>query len=239
MNASSTSYPLKMFPLLSGSALKIIAVVSMVIDHCAYYLMDGNTMAYDVMRCFGRIAFPVFAFLVAEGFAHTRNRMRYFISLLLFAAVSEVPWYLLNGADGTHNVMFTLALGVAALAVFERLREHRILCCFFILLTAWLATWLGTDYEWRGVLLIVVSYLFGIIRSMNTPIILRRMMQLLFVFPLMMHYGIIGALLACAVIFLYDGTRGFIHGNVAKYGFYAFYPVHLITILIINMSYEF
>ena len=239
MNIGSTSYPLKMFPLLSGSALKIIAVVSMVIDHCAYYLMDGNTMAYDVMRCFGRIAFPVFAFLVAEGFAHTRNRMRYFISLLLFAAVSEVPWYLLNGADGTHNVMFTLALGVSALAVFERLREHRILCCFFILLTAWLATWLGTDYEWRGVLLIVVSYLFGIIRSMNTPIILRRMMQLLFVFPLMMHYGIIGALLACAVIFLYDGTRGFIHGNVAKYGFYAFYPVHLITILIINMSYEF
>ena len=239
MNASSTSYPLKMFPLLSGSALKIIAVVSMVIDHCAYYLMDGNTMAYEVMRCFGRIAFPVFAFLVAEGFAHTRNRMRYFLSLMLFAVVSEVPWYLLNGADGTHNVMFTLALGVSALAVFERLREHRILCCFFILLTAWLATWLGTDYEWRGVLLIVVSYLFGIIRSMNTPIILRRMMQLLFVFPLMMHYGIIGALLACAVIFLYDGTRGFIHGNVAKYGFYAFYPVHLITILIINMSYEF
>ena len=239
MNISSTLYPLNMFPLLSGSALKNIAVVSMVIDHCAYYLMDGNTMAYDVMRCFGRIAFPVFAFLVAEGFANTRNRMRYFISLLLFAAVSEVPWYLLNGADGTHNVMFTLALGVSALAVFERLREHRILCCFFILLTAWLATWLGTDYEWRGVLLIVVSYLFGIIRSMNTPIILRRMMQLLFVFPLMMHYGIIGALLACAVIFLYDGTRGFIHGNVAKYGFYAFYPVHLITILIINMSYEF
>lgn len=227
MNVSSTSYPLKMFPLLSGSALKIIAVVSMVIDHCAYYLMDGNTMAYEVMRCFGRIAFPVFAFLVAEGFAHTRNRMRYFLSLLLFAAVSEVPWYLLNGADGTHNVMFTLTLGVSALAAFERLREHRILCCLFILLTAWLATWLGTDYEWKGVLLIVVSYLFGIIRSMNTPIILRRMMQLLFAFPLMMHYGIIGALLACAVIFLYDGTRGFIHGNVAKYGFYAFYPAHL------------
>lgn len=239
MNIGSTSYLPEPLPLLSGSALKIIAVVSMVIDHYAYYLMDGNTMTYEVMRCFGRIAFPVFAFLVAEGFAHTRNRMRYFISLLLFAAVSEVPWYLLNGADGTHNVMFTLALGVSALAVFERLREHRILCCFFILLTAWLATWLGTDYEWRGVLLIVVSYLFGIIRSMNTPIILRRMMQLLFVFPLMMHYGIIGALLACAVIFLYDGTRGFIHGNVAKYGFYAFYPVHLITILIINMSYEF
>lgn len=234
MNIGSTSYLPGSFPLLSGSVLKIIAVVSMVIDHCAYYLMDGNTMAYEVMRCFGRIAFPVFAFLVAEGFVHTRNRMRYFLSLLLFAAVSEVPWYLLNGADGTHNVMFTLALGVAALAAFERLREHRILCCLFILLTAWLATWLGTDYEWRGMLMIVVFYLLSM--SKNTPVILRRMMQLLFAFPLMMRYGITGALLACAVIFLYDGTRGFIHGNVAKYGFYVFYPAHLLLFFCLSVN---
>lgn len=191
---------------------------------------------YEVMRCFGRIAFPVFAFLVAEGFAHTRNRMRYFLSLLLFAAISEVTWYLLKCADGTHNVMFTMALGVAALAAFERLREHCILCWLFILLTAWLATCLGTDYEWSGVLLIVVSYLFGIIISMNTPIILRRMMQLQFAFPLMMHYAIIGALLACAVIFLYDGTRGFIHGNVAKYGFYVFYPAHLLLFFCLSVN---
>lgn len=231
MNTSLTSYPLKMFPLLSGSALKIIAVVSMVIDHCAYYLIDNNTMTYEVMRCFGRIAFPVFAFLVAEGFAHTRNRMRYFLSLLLFAAVSEVPWYLLNGADGTHNVMFTLALGVAALAAFERLREHRVLCCCSILLMAWLAAWSGTDYEWRGVLVITVFYLLGMVK--NTSINLRRMLQLLFAIPLMMHYGIIGALLACAIIFLYDGTRGFIHGNVVKYGFYVFYPVHLLLFFLL------
>lgn len=132
--------------LLSGSALKIIAVVSMVVDHCAYYLMDGNTMAYEVMRCFGRIAFPVFAFLVAEGFAHTRNRMRYFLSLLLFAAVSEVPWYLLNGADGTHNVMFTLALGVSALAAFERLRGHSALVIAAILLATLSAEVSGLDY---------------------------------------------------------------------------------------------
>lgn len=228
MDVNSTSYPFKIFPLLSGSALKIIAVLSMVTDHCAYYLLDEGSVAYEVMRCFGRIAFPVFAFLVAEGFAHTRNQMRYFLSFLLFAAISEVPWYLLNGVDGTYNVMFTLALGVAALAVFERLQEHRVLCCCSILLTAWLAAWLGTDYEWRGVLMIIVFYLLGMVK--NTPVTLRRMLQLLFAFPLMMHYGIIGALFACVVIFLYDGTRGFIHGNVAKYGFYAFYPMHLVII---------
>ena len=234
MDVRSTSYPLKMFPLLSGSALKIIAVLSMVADHCAYYLLDGDTWAYEVMRCFGRIAFPVFAFLVAEGFAHTHNRIRYFLSLLLFAFISEVPWHLLNGVDGTHNVMFTLALGVAALAAFERLREHRVLCCCSMLLMAWLAAWSGTDYEWRGVLMITVFYLLGIVK--NASVTLRRMLQLLFAFPIMMHYGITGALLASAVIFLYDGTRGFIHGNVAKYGFYVFYPAHLFLIWLTQMS---
>lgn len=58
-------------PHLSGSALKVIAIISMVVDHCAYYLMENNTLLYEVMRCFGRIAFPVFAFLIAEGFRYT------------------------------------------------------------------------------------------------------------------------------------------------------------------------
>ena len=226
MNTDSISYLPKPLPLFSGSALKIIAVVSMVIDHCAYYLMDVNTMAYEVMRCFGRIAFPVFAFLVAEGFAHTRNRMRYFLSLLLFAAVSEVPWYLLNGADGTHNVMFTLALGVAALAAFERLRGHRALAIAAILLAALLAEVSGLDYGWRGIVVILVLHLFRSKKYSQSA----RLLQLAFAFPFLSHYGTIGTLLACSVILLYDGTRGIIHGKVAKYGFYAIYPVHLIII---------
>lgn len=82
-------------PVLSDSALKVIAIISMVADHCAYYLMAEDTMLYEAMRCFGRIAFPVFAFLVAEGSRHTRNRMRYFLHFLGFAAVSELPWFLL------------------------------------------------------------------------------------------------------------------------------------------------
>ena len=67
-------------PKLSGSALKVIAVLSMVVDHSAYYLLEDGTLLYETMRCIGRIAFPVFAFLIAEGFRHTRNRRRYFCS---------------------------------------------------------------------------------------------------------------------------------------------------------------
>ena len=227
---------------LSGSALKIIAVLSMVIDHCAYFLMEHDTPLYGVMRCFGRIAFPVFAFLIAEGFAHTRNRARYFITILGFAIISEIPWFLLNGYDGTHNVMFTLAIGVAALAVFDRLCEHRPLCVIAITLLLVLAYWTGVDYDRRGVLMIVLFY---ILRCQTIKPWSNRkdiyfhsqaIRQIIFTFPLMMHYGIAGAVLASFIIFLYDGTRGHIKGAVAKYSFYAFYPLHL-TILSLMLQY--
>ena len=115
---------------LSGSALKVIAMISMVIDHIALYLMEYGTVLYETMRCIGRIAFPVFAFLIAEGFIHTRSRYRYFFTLLGFAVISEIPWYLLNGVDGTHNVMFTLALGVATLMVLENLLQRSMVLGF-------------------------------------------------------------------------------------------------------------
>ena len=222
-----------LLPPLSGSALKVIAVLSMVADHCAYYLMEHSMFLYEVMRCFGRIAFPVFAFLIAEGFQHTRNRMKYFLQLLGFAVISELPWYLLNGADGTHNVLFTLALGVMALAAFEAMKKDGILCGAIILSIAGFATWSGVDYEWRGILMMVVFYQLGNFSSPSFPF--GRKAQLFCAFPLMMHYGIVGALLACLVIGCYDGTRGFIHRKVAKYGFYAFYPLHLIIIFLLNL----
>ena len=233
----SFSVPLSL--RLSGSALKIIAVLSMVADHCAYFLMDHGTPLYEAMRCFGRIAFPVFAFLIAEGFANTRNRTRYFLTLLGFAAISEIPWFLLNGADGTHNVMFTLTLGVIALAVFDRLCEHGSLCFLSILLLCALAWWTGIDYDWRGILMIVLFYM---LRRQTIEPCLRRnsisfpsqaILQIIFTLPLMLHYGTLGAILASITVFLYDGTRGPIKGAVAKYSFYAFYPIHLWTISII------
>lgn len=221
-----------LLPPLSGSALKVIAVLSMVADHCAYYLMEHGTLFYEVMRCFGRIAFPVFAILIAEGYRHTRNRMKYFLQLLGFAVISELPWYLLNGVDGTHNVLFTLALGVMALAAFEAMKKDGILCGAVILPIAYFASWSGVDYEWRGILIMVVFHLLGNVSRPSFPS--GRKAQLFCAFPLMIHYGIVGALLACLVIACYDGTRGFIHGKVVKYGFYAFYPVHLFFYLVIT-----
>ena len=214
---------------LSGSALKVIAMIFMVIDHVALYLMEHGTVLYETMRCIGRIAFPVFAFLIAEGFIHTRSRYRYFFTLLGFAVISEIPWYLLNGADGTHNVMFTLALGLATLMVLENLLQRSLVLGFLWTLgMAGLAFWLEVDYEWRGILLIVILYLFNR-HGHSFPY--SKGMQFFCTFALIMHYGVIGAVMACMILCLYNGTRGFIHGSIAKYGFYAFYPVHLILFI--------
>ena len=99
---------------LSGSALKAIALVSMTVDHIAYYLMEHGTWTYDMMRTVGRMAFPIFAFLLVEGYGHTRSTRKYALSLLAFALISEIPWWLLNH-DNTHNVFFTLLLGLIAI----------------------------------------------------------------------------------------------------------------------------
>ena len=131
---------------------------------------------------------------------------------------------MLNGADGTHNVMFTLALGVLAIGVFDRLNERKPLCIMMILLVMAYAHWIGADYEWRGILMIVLFYMFR----------QNRACQLLLVFPLMMHYGITGAFLACIVLLAYDGTRGFAKERIAKYEFYLFYPVHLYIMFLIS-----
>lgn len=215
---------------LSGSALKVIAMISMVIDHIALYLMEHGTVLYETMRCIGRIAFPVFAFLITEGFIHTRSRYRYFLTLLGFAVISEIPWYMLNGADGTHNVMFTLALGVATLMVLENLLQRSMVLGFLWTLgMAGLASWLGVDYEWRGILVIVISYLYNTYAHFFPY---SRGMHFFCTVVFMMHYGVIGAVMSCMIIYLYDGTRGFVQGSIAKYGFYAFYPVHLIVIIL-------
>lgn len=213
---------------LSGSALKVIAMITMVIDHVALYLMEQGTLLYETMRCIGRIAFPVFALLIAEGFIHTRSRYRYFFTLLGFAVISEIPWYLLNGADGTHNVMFTLALGVATLMVLKNLLQRSLVLGFLWTLgMAGLASWLEVDYEWRGILVIVIFYLFN---GYGHSFTYSRDMQFFCTFALMMHYGVMGSVVACMILYVYNGTRGFVQRSIAKYGFYAFYPVHLLFI---------
>ena len=207
---------------LSGSWLKVIAILSMTIDHIAYYYGVNNPYVYELMRTVGRIAFPTFAFLLAEGYVHTRNRQRYMLSLFTFAILSEIPWLLLNH-DNSHNVLFTLLAGVIGMYIIDTSRNKWVTLPSLVLIgcTTLMAE---TDYALNG---FVLTLLFFMFRG-------RPDLQILFGLPLMYEYGFMGILMAFAVIFLYNGERGFIHGKAAKYAFYAFYPAHLILIYLIR-----
>ena len=149
---------------LSGSSLKVIAIVSMTIDHLGLYMLGGEDAAgasatYHLMRMAGRLAFPIFAFLLVEGYVHTRDIRKYMLNLFVAAVISDIPWMLLGGYD-SHNVMFTLLLGLMAVSFIDRFWRNRFLTLAVIGGIAILAEWLQTDYSWRGIFLICVLFMF-------------------------------------------------------------------------------
>lgn len=247
---------------ISGSTLKLIAVVSMLIDHIGaavvirllyacmnqadwigesvYRLYDNKSLfsIYFVMRSIGRIAFPIYCFLLVEGFEKTRNRWKYALRLFLFALISEVPFDLAFQSKvygfNYQNVFFTLFLGLLAMicmdAIQKKLDEKaerskptasRIIWAVGAVLTvaifAYLADLLKTDYSHLGVMCISVLYLLRRNRLIQT---IAGAVSFSWEMP---------APLAFLPIYFYNGKRGW----KLKYFFYAFYPVHLLLLYLV------
>ncbi len=236
---------------LSGSTLKIIAVASMVIDHTflaifdkiyidkklpmqGLYFQDGCPnfdhwifQLETLMRStIGRIAFPIFCFLLVQGFIHTSSKSKYRIRLFIFALLSEIPFNLALRDEfrfGASNVLFTLLLGFLSLEVTEK-DWHLIVRGLAVAGIVLLADLLGCDYGAAGVLLIVMLYfakddkvmtvLVGLFAILASP-----------VFSVM-------SILAYIPVSFYNGERGL----KLKYVFYAFYPVHLLVLYFIRCA---
>lgn len=223
---------------LSGSTLKLFAIIAMFIDHFGATvlnaikglpvmdtdpaLLETVKQIYSVSRDFGRLAFPIFCYFIVEGFIHTRNTKKYAARLFLFALISEVPfdialkraWYY----PGSQNVYFTLLFGLLALMGISYLVEERKLHFLFssvpIGLMMLLAHKMKTDYSYKGVLLIAALYL---LRKDRFEQCLAGTACLAWELP---------APASFIPIYLYNGKRGF----QMKYFFYVFYPAHLMLL---------
>lgn len=219
---------------LSAAALKWIALASMTVDHFAasglYYLLAarfgfGSGEWYLPLRLIGRLAFPIYAFLLTEGFRCTRSRKRYALRLALFAALSEVPFDLMSSGSAYNtvqqNVFFTLLLGLAALMAAEPLAEKgkRWQALAVVLAFAGLAQLLRTDYGFFGVALIAVLHF---LRERETEKYLAGGALLLGLGAMEM-----AAWPSFILLHFYDGRRGR-GGAVLKWAFYAYYPAHLL-----------
>ena len=136
MKAESVCIPEK-YRILSGSALKCIALFTMIVDHVGLHLLRnsgivllhtsaGSLELFTLMRKVGRLAFPIYCFLLVEGFLHTHDRRKYGLNLLAFALISEIPWNLEHTGAlhcSSQNVFFTLFLGYAGMCCIEELKE--------------------------------------------------------------------------------------------------------------------
>lgn len=218
--------PAKPYAVFSSSVLKIIAIIAMFIDHFGYaivYWSDQKIPYYQLCRDIGRIAFPLYCFMLVEGFYHTRSRLRYAGNMLAFAILSEIPFNLFLGArlrlPDYQNVFFTLLLGLLTIWAMEKLREKHILLMVFPGALGMAAAYLlHTDYDFKGVLLIIVLYFF---RSRPAP---------RFVCAALCLYWEWKAIFALIPISLYNKERGWMKGPVLKYFFYVFYPAHLLAL---------
>ena len=230
----------------SGTALKTIACITMLVDHIGASCIEAGLLlpelergevsggAWDqlslfqldrVLRFTGRLAFPIFCFLLVEGFVHTHDVKKYVRRLFLFALISEVPFdlaFFRTPFDfSAQNVYWTLALGVLAMAGLKRFEKENGLPGWQGLVWAGgcaaLALAANTDYHAIGVLIICTLYLTRADRK-------RQCLAgaLLFLFELT-------APLAFVLVWFYNGQRGAC-SPLQKKAFYWFYPVHLLVL---------
>lgn len=236
---------------LTAAQLRWIALGAMLLDHLWAMVVPGNQW----MTYAGRLAFPIFAFQITEGFLHTSDFRRYALRLLAFACVSEIPFDLMYASTPFYpfhqNVMFTLLLGLLAIRGLDRARQERTAKAaalgLLALLGAWLAGVLGmTDYGGMGVLTVAVFYVFR-----GFPLAWLGRLACLFLLNMVFFRGeyltaeIFGrtlelqtqgfALLALVPIGLYGGEKGR-GGRALQYGSYAFYPLHMLALYLIKFA---
>lgn len=211
---------------LDEATIKWIAMVSMALDHAALILFKSPFW----MRAIGRIAFPLYCFLLVEGFLHTKSRKCYFLSLLLFAFISEVPFDL--AVYGTcwfpycQNVFFELAALLLMLCGLEWAQKRKSGVAAAAVIGAVSAgVWLiQADYDIIGVMIVLALYYAGGNRKLQA--------EYVGIIGLVESLDYLGAgALAAVPVFLYNGKLGK-RGN--KYFFYWFYPVHFLVLVLLR-----
>lgn len=243
--------PLVKFPFggLTSNMLRTIAVVLMLSDHIwAMAMSFGNWMTY-----IGRLAFPIFAFQIAEGFVHTSNFKKYALRLLGFAVVTEIPFNLFYSSRWFNpyhqNVLFTLLLGLLAIYVIDNARKIKtaknIALSVLWLVLICLASVIGfVDYGFSGMITVVMFYLlrdfpFAWLAQLAAMVLINIVFFEGQVFPVEFFGKMVEipsqgfAVLSLIPIWLYGGKKGR-SSKVIQYGFYAFYPVHMLILYLIK-----
>lgn len=219
---------------MTSFVIKIIACITMVLDHIKYAIPQTDCFITEYL---GRLSYPLFAFLVVEGYVHTSDLKKYYKRLLVFAVISQIPFMLFRTLVGEWkmlNIMFTLLLGLLSITAYDKIKKEYIsfpICLLLIIL----GKFLKVDYGWFGVTMILILYIF---REKNIFKLISYTILIILYFyfsgiKVINHAVImlfISMLLPIILILLYNGKQG----KKMKYFFYWFYPIHMIILYVLS-----
>ena len=235
---------------LTAAVLHIIAMTLMLMDHLWATLLPAR----EWLTCAGRVAFPIFAFMAVEGYFHTRSFKKYILRMLLFAVLSEIPFDLMYGGTWFYpvhqNVLWTFLLGLLGVWLMEQVRKkgktwmYLLVCVLVVPAGLVLGTLCMVDYYGVGVLTVFVFYFLhgrkwwcflgqlAALYWLNVELLggLMYPVQLLGMEFELCQQGL--ALLALIPIWLYHGRQGY-HSKPFQYLCYAFYPVHMLLLVVV------
>ncbi|MBE6812769.1 MAG: conjugal transfer protein TraX [Ruminococcaceae bacterium] len=243
--------PIENLPLggITANILRLIAILLMISDHVwATFMSFGNWMTY-----LGRLAFPIFAFQLAEGFVHTKNVKKYALRLGIFALISELPFNLFYSSRWFNpyhqNVLFTFLLGLAAMVVLDKMKKDRTaktigLGVLFLVLIGVASVITFPDYGFTGFITILLFYIcrdfpFAWLAQLVGMVLIH----IVFFEGQVLPFELFGhafefptqgfAVLALLPIWAYGGKKGR-SNKFIQYGSYGFYPVHMIILYLIR-----
>lgn len=221
---------------LNNNQLKIIAMLSMLVDHIGVQLFPD----LQILRMIGRLALPIFAYMIAEGCLHTRNRVKYLSLIAILATLCQIVYFI---ADGTLylGILVVFSLSISLIFSIDGFLKKKNAVSFLIMLLTvgsvafvvyacpklLYSYWFDVDYGIYGILLPVVIYFAKKkwLKIIAAAVVLAALASTM---PTYQWYAFAALPLLC----LYNGQRG--KANL-KYLFYIFYPTHLAVIYLIDM----
>lgn len=219
---------------MNRNVLKIIAVLTMIVDHIGLYLLNNSFW----FRVIGRISMPLFAFFIAEGMKHTKNRTKYILTLLGFALISQIPHILVSGGY-MLNILFTFLIAISIILIIENIKlvfVPYIVTGFILVFTYFMGINGFVDYGVFGVLLVLVFYFC---KNKLLKLSLASLVLIILALNNVLIYGasryslmFFVALFSVILLIFYNGNKGKMN---LKWFFYVFYPTHLLIIYAIKI----
>lgn len=212
--------------ILNRNHLKLIALITMIIDHIGLLLLPEMKL----FRIIGRLSFPIFAYFIAEGWYYTKNKAKYTLLIAIFALITQ-PIYHFTLSDTKLNILFTFLLAIALMYLIDKCSakniEFIIYLVVFLIVLIFVSILDFIDYGLLGVLLPTIFYMF---RDNHIKYLISTITIAIFsvLFSTIQLFSIISIVL----LYMYNGEKGKLN---LKYAFYVVYPAHMILLYLISL----